>query len=68
MMEITGENSPILAGLQEFREHLGGRLTIMLLKDIGIGEEVHHINLDILKQAAGLLQESHPGLPVSFND
>jgi 3-dehydroquinate synthase len=64
-MEITGENSPILAGLQEFREHLGGRLTIMLLKDIGIGEEVHHINLDVLKQAAGLLKELHKGLPLS---
>ena len=28
-------------GLREFREHLGGELTITLLRDIGRGEEVH---------------------------
>jgi len=31
----------ILEGLREFREHLGGELTITLLRDIGRGEEVH---------------------------
>jgi len=31
----------ILAGLEEFREHLGGELTITLLKAIGQGVEVH---------------------------
>ena len=31
----------ILAGLEEFREHLGGELTITLLKEIGRGVEVH---------------------------
>jgi 3-dehydroquinate synthase len=30
----------ILAGLDEFREHLGGDLTITLLADIGVGVEV----------------------------
>lgn len=34
----------ILAGLEEFREHLGGRLTIMLLERIGTGIEVHEMN------------------------
>ncbi len=29
------------AGLEEFREHLGGQLTITLLKEIGRGVEVH---------------------------
>ena len=33
----------ILAGLEEFREHLGGELTITLLKDIGHGIEVHEM-------------------------
>jgi 3-dehydroquinate synthase len=31
----------LLAGLREFREHLGGTLHIMLLRDIGQGIEVH---------------------------
>jgi 3-dehydroquinate synthase len=35
----------ILAGLEEFREHLGGELTITLLKEIGRGMEVHEMNL-----------------------
>jgi len=31
----------LLAGLEEFREHLGGQLTITLLAEIGRGVEVH---------------------------
>lgn len=34
----------ILAGLEEFREHLGGELTITLLTDLGIGVEVHDMD------------------------
>ena len=34
----------ILKGLEEFREHLGGQLTITLLKEIGKGFEVHEMN------------------------
>jgi 3-dehydroquinate synthase len=33
----------ILAGLEEFREHLGGELTITLLKEIGCGVEMHEM-------------------------
>lgn len=36
----------ILAGLEEFREHLGGELTITLLKEIGQGIEVHEMHPD----------------------
>jgi 3-dehydroquinate synthase len=35
---------PILQGIAEFREHLGGELTITLLEDIGRGVEVHEMN------------------------
>lgn len=54
----TAENSdsPILKGLQEFREHLGGRLTIMLLKEIGEGEEVHEMDPELIGEAAKQLQ------------
>jgi 3-dehydroquinate synthase len=37
-------NSRILAGLEEFREHLGGRLTITLLEGIGRGVEVNKMS------------------------
>jgi len=47
----TGINPLILDGLEEFREHLGGPLTIMLLEDIGKGTEVHHMDPDILSAA-----------------
>ncbi len=33
----------VLSGLEEFREHLGGELTITLLKEIGHGVEVHEM-------------------------
>lgn len=34
----------LLKGLEEFREHLGGRLTITLLEGIGRGFEIHEMN------------------------
>jgi len=41
----------ILAGLREFQEHLGGELTITLLADIGVGVEVHEIDIERMKEA-----------------
>jgi 3-dehydroquinate synthase len=37
-------NFILLVGLEEFREHLGGELTITLLRAIGQGFEVHEID------------------------
>lgn len=55
LLQVSGGNSPILQGLEEFREHLGGQLTITLLTALGRGEEVHEIDSEILKQAAEML-------------
>jgi 3-dehydroquinate synthase len=38
----------ILEGLEEFREHLGGLLTITLLKNIGSRFEVHEMDTDVV--------------------
>jgi 3-dehydroquinate synthase len=46
----------VLAGLEEFREHLGGRLTIMLLGRIGSGFEVHRLDEGTLLEASELLR------------
>ncbi len=45
----------VLYGLQEFREHLGGELTIMLLQSIGKGTEVHEVDIDLYKKAIRML-------------
>jgi 3-dehydroquinate synthase len=34
----------VLAGLEEFREHLGGELSVTLPREIGCGVEVHEMN------------------------
>lgn len=57
LLEVTDERSPLLQGLNEFREHLGGRLTIMLLKDIGVGEEVHEIDPALVSKASEWIKE-----------
>jgi 3-dehydroquinate synthase len=44
-------------GLTEFREHLGGELTLTLLKSIGKAIEVHEVNLLLYRQAISLLRE-----------
>jgi 3-dehydroquinate synthase len=44
LLHVDSENSlMVLQGLEEFREHLGGELTITLLNDIGRGFETHDI-------------------------
>ncbi|ADO44096.1 3-dehydroquinate synthase [Ketogulonicigenium vulgare] len=41
---LLANTDVLMAGLVEFQEHLGGELTITLLKAIGKGVEVHHID------------------------
>ena len=47
----------LLHGLQEFREHLGGQLTIMLLEEIGRGKEVHTVDNQQMARAVRQLQQ-----------
>ncbi len=47
----------VLEGLDEFREHLGGLLTIMLLRDVGAGMEVHAMDQGLIIRAMACLQE-----------
>jgi 3-dehydroquinate synthase len=41
----------IFEGLQEFREHLGGDLTLMMLADIGEAVEVHEVDTEAMERA-----------------
>jgi len=49
----------ILKGLEEFREHLGGRLTVTLLQEIGKGIEIHEMNEPVVFEAIQELQARH---------
>ena len=49
----------VLGGLNEFREHLGGELTVTLLCEIGTGVEVHEMNLSKVITAIEELRERH---------
>ena len=43
-----GGKRRVIDGLDEFREHLGGRLTVLLLEDVGRGIDVHEIDETLL--------------------
>jgi 3-dehydroquinate synthase len=45
----------VLEGLEQFREHLGGRLCITLPAPVGAKREVHSMNLALVKKAISLL-------------
>lgn len=46
----------VLAGLDEFREHLGGELTVLLLEGLGKGIDVHEFDIALLNESIGEMQ------------
>jgi 3-dehydroquinate synthase len=46
----------VLEGLQEFREHLGGELTVTLLAAIGRGREVHELDERLIRESLAWLR------------
>ncbi len=51
----------VLAGLEDFREHLGGELTVTLLSEIGLGVEVHEMDQALVLEAIAWLKEREAG-------
>lgn len=47
----------LLAGLEEFREHLGGRLAITLLREIGVGFEVNEMHAALIRESIAEVAE-----------
>ncbi len=43
-------------GLNEFREHLGGQLTITILERLGKGKEIHEVDFELMKLAVDELK------------
>ena len=60
LLNVDSDNNlMVLKGLEEFREHLGGQLTITLLKAIGLGFEAHEMNLPRVIESIYELQARH---------
>jgi 3-dehydroquinate synthase len=59
---LNGQKDPNMLdhGLIEFREHLGGELTIMMLQGIGVGIEVHDIDTRVLGESIAALDRVCP--------
>lgn len=56
----TADGQPeVLRGLIEFREHLGGALTITLLEKLGSGIEVHKMDDELVSQSIQWLKKRH---------
>ena len=62
-LECSGdiESCALLDGLSEFREHLGGQLTIMLLEGIGRGVEVHNMDTAAIMRSIDTLRQLGQG-------
>lgn len=58
-LDWTGRDGTrrILEGLDEFREHLGGRLTVLMLESPGRGVDVHEIDEGMLAGSIDELRE-----------
>jgi 3-dehydroquinate synthase len=52
----VGASPELIAGLEEFREHLGGELTIMLLKGVGQSTEYHEMDVPTIAKAMAYLR------------
>ncbi len=48
---ILDDPAPIFDGLEEFRQHLGGRLTVTMLRDVGEPLDVHEIDEKLMALA-----------------
>lgn len=55
--DLPGGPAALLTGIEEFREHLGGRLTITLLEGIGRKRDVHQIDRAVME---AVVRELYP--------
>jgi len=62
--DASGEPD-VLTGLEQFREHLGGRLCITLPCPLGAKRDVHTMNLAQIKKAIRLLRPQQHVLPLA---
>jgi len=60
LLRLDGQQQPmVLGGLEEFREHLGGELTLTMLRGIGRGVEIHEVAVTRMLEAISELRQRH---------
>ena len=52
-------SNTVFEGLEEFRQHLGGRLTLTMLKGVGLVHTVHQVDQSVMEQAIDWLSKIH---------
>jgi 3-dehydroquinate synthase len=66
VLDLEDARGPkILAGLHEFREHLGGELTVTLLEALGRGREVHELDERAIRSSLNWLRARPRSLQVA---
>lgn len=55
-LDKDSDSRNVLRGLVEFQEHLGGKLTVMLLEGIGRAFDVHEIRRDVMVKSIEILR------------
>ena len=58
LAERSGGRLAVLAGLEDFREHLGGALTVTLLERIGRGREVRSLDETVVAERRGVARRT----------
>ncbi|REJ69467.1 MAG: 3-dehydroquinate synthase [Planctomycetota bacterium] len=49
--ELLSDRPGLFAGMEEFRQHLGGRLTLTMLEDVGRPIDVHDVDRELMGEA-----------------
>lgn len=55
-----GDTSALFEGLEEFRQHLGGRLTVTMLRGVGDPVDVHEVDDDRMRRAIEYVSRYRP--------
>jgi 3-dehydroquinate synthase len=64
-LDDPGHPRSILRGLEEFRQHIGGPLAIMLLWRIGQGFEAHQVDPELVRASIAVLEHATRGKRVA---
>jgi 3-dehydroquinate synthase len=53
---VLDDTQPLFEGLEEFRQHLGGRLTLTMLRGVGDPVDIHEVDNTLMREAIDRLR------------
>ena len=68
LYDPTLESPQVFDGLREFREHLGGELTIQMLRRVGEGFNVHEIDEQLMRRSIAQLKAAATQMEAEGSD